>query len=59
MGATDKTFEDIETNHWNRGNSKVKSERQAIHFALGLRVQGSAEQQGLDLTEHEERAYSH
>ena len=31
----------------------------AIYFALGLRVQGSAEQQGLDLTEHEERAYSH
>ena len=29
-----------------------------IQFALGLRVQGSAEQQGLDLTEHEERAYS-
>lgn len=29
-----------------------------IYFALGLRVQGSAEQQGLDLTEHEERAYS-
>jgi Amt family ammonium transporter len=29
-----------------------------IHFALGLRVQASAEQQGLDLTEHEERAYS-
>ena len=30
-----------------------------IQFALGLRVEASAEQQGLDLTEHEERAYSH
>ncbi len=29
-----------------------------IQFALGLRVEASAEQQGLDLTEHEERAYS-
>ncbi len=30
-----------------------------IQFAIGLRVQGSAEQQGLDLAEHEESAYSH
>jgi Amt family ammonium transporter len=29
-----------------------------IQFVLGLRVEASAEQQGLDLTEHEERAYS-
>jgi ammonium transporter, Amt family len=29
-----------------------------IRFALGLRVQASDEQQGLDLAEHEERAYS-
>ncbi len=31
----------------------------AIQFAIGLRVQGSAEQLGLDLSEHEESAYSH
>jgi Amt family ammonium transporter len=29
-----------------------------IQFTLGLRVEASAEQQGLDLTEHEERAYT-
>lgn len=28
-------------------------------FAVGLRVTGKAEQQGLDLTEHEESGYSH
>ena len=28
-------------------------------FAVGLRVTGVAEQQGLDLTEHEESGYSH
>ena len=28
-------------------------------FAVGLRVTGMAEQQGLDLTEHEESGYSH
>jgi len=30
-----------------------------IQFAVGLRVTGVAEQQGLDLTEHEESGYSH
>ena len=28
-------------------------------YAVGLRVTGNAEQQGLDLTEHEERGYSY
>ncbi len=30
-----------------------------VQFAVGLRVTGVAEQQGLDLTEHEESGYSH